>query len=198
MAKPIKAVAAYIKSQRTRGKRHNAAFHLIEGLKASGIWVYAGWNASLRQVRDDTDQKEIGLQIGFPCDAHEKLRKERYDLLAPLIKDLRSEMLEVMLELGAFSDLRPYATGEDAVAEALAAGARIYKLRDGEIGLALPIGQPEWDDDHAHDWRLRRAAQRFSVSLNNHCDEIGRIVETDGERCGDGHSLKVREAIHAC
>lgn len=196
-AKPIKRVAAYIKSQRTQHRRRNAAYHLIEALKASGIGVHAGWNASLRQVREGTDKKDIGLQIGFPCDAQESLRRERYDVLYPLMEDLRNEMIDLMLEFGEFTDLRPYATGEDAVNEVVAAGARIYKIADGEISLALPLGRAEWENDRANGWRLRRAAHRFSVSLSCHRDEIGKIVEAEGERQGGGYSLNVREMNHA-
>ena len=196
-AKPINRVAAFIKSQRTQRGRQNAAYHLIEALKASGIGVHAGWSASLRQVREGTDEKDISLQIGFPCDAQESLRRERYDVLYPLMEDLRSEMIDLMLEFGKLTDLRPYATGEDAVNEVVAAGARIYKMADGEISLALPLGCPEWENDRANGWRLLRAAHRFSVSLSCHRDEIGKIVEAEGERRGGGYSLNVREMNHA-
>lgn len=195
-AKPIKRVAAYIKSQRTRGKRHNAAYYLIEALKASGIGVHAGWSASLRQVREGVDDMDISLQIGFPCDSQESLRNKRYHVLAPLMDDLRNEMIDLMLEFGKFTDLRPYPTGEDAVNEVVAAGARIYEMADGEISLALPLGRPEWENDRANGWRLRRAAQRFSASLSCHRVEIGKIVEAEGERQGGGYSLKIREMNH--
>lgn len=194
-AQPIKQVAACIKNQRTRGHRHNAAYRLIEGLKASGIWVHAGWSASLRQVRDGTDKEGISLQIGFPCDGQEFLRTERYDVLKPLLEDLRSEVIEVMLELGTFSDLRPYASGEVAVREIIAADART-KLVDGEIGVALPLGQPQWENDRVNGWPLRRASQRFSVSLHSHREEIGKIIEAEGTHSGGGYSLKAREVKH--
>lgn len=193
-ATPIKSVASRIKTLRTRGKRHDAALYLIDALKASSLDLQAGWTASLREVREGTDEKEISLSVWFACDVQETLRRQRYEALKPLIDDLRVEIIDIIMVLGRFSDLRPFATGQDAIDAVLAAGARVYRLPDGKVGLALPIGKPAWENDYANGWRLKRAAQRFHVSLHHHAAEMARIVKQFGARSGSGYLLQSTEA----
>lgn len=114
---------------------------------------------------------EEKIMLGCPVDDQERLRRERLDALSRHLTSTprrRASVLELLNMGGRFIDNRPFPTVEAAAEAFVAAGGRIYVLRDGSCEEVFPACNRTKAALEAEGWEgypLRRLHQQYWATL---------------------------------